>query len=303
MPRNPRNTDPSVYRHIIVRTKDRRFLMLPKEMVVMIIGGVIARYQEMYRIKIYALNVLSNHIHILAKAPDRNISSFMKMVDQEISRRLKYLWGYEGDFWGAQRYSDEICPESKDALEALLYITTNPVKHELVSHPSEWPGLSSYQIMKSGGSMEFDFIHYSEKAIEEKRAKREGRKADPEAYTTKHKLKISVLPDFELLSPDETLEELVEKRTKDLNNQMGKKKYLGARKILLQSYLDKPKTAPPKKPQPACYSKCPKTIKTFMEEYRAWVADYREASKRYQEGEPDVQFPPNCIKPIALSAP
>ena len=303
MPRNPRNTDPSVYRHIVVRTRDRRFLMLPKEVVVMIIGGIIARYQEMYRIEIYGLVALSNHVHILIKAPDRNTSSFMKMIDREISRRLKYLWGYDGDFWGSQRYSDEICPESKDALEALLYIITNPVKHELVSHPSKWPGLSSYQIMKSGGSMEFDFIHYGEKVKEEVLAKREGRKANPEVYTTRHTLKISNLPDIELLSPEETLEELVEKRTKALNSQMGKKKYLGARKISLQSYLDRPKTTPTRKPQPVCYSKCPQTIKIFMEEHRAWIAEYREASKRYQSGEFEVKFPPNCIKPIALSPP
>jgi len=37
-----------------------------------LIGGIIARYQELLEVEIYAYTILSNHIHLLINAPRGN---------------------------------------------------------------------------------------------------------------------------------------------------------------------------------------------------------------------------------------
>ena len=45
-----------------------------------LIGGIIARYQELLGVEIYAYTILSNHIHLLIKAPRGNSDEFIENI-------------------------------------------------------------------------------------------------------------------------------------------------------------------------------------------------------------------------------
>jgi REP element-mobilizing transposase RayT len=177
-----RNRDPEVFRLITIRTCEARLWISLTSNVRKLIGGIIARYQEIFGIELFAYNVLGNHMHLLVRAPGSNIDEFCENVNREIAKRINWRNKREGKFWG-RRYDDQQVLSEDDLVEAFLYVTTNPTKHGLVSNSQDWPGLNSYEHCLTEKDRHFSFNHYSE-----------------ERRVTKHKLKLSVLPAFKKLS-------------------------------------------------------------------------------------------------------
>ena len=91
MGRPLRTTDPTKIRHISTRTLKAQLLMCPNPEVNQIIGGIIAKYQHKYNIVIYACTVLSNHYHLVAQAPKKNMWRFAGSINREIAKRLNWL--------------------------------------------------------------------------------------------------------------------------------------------------------------------------------------------------------------------
>ena len=59
-----------------------------------------------------------------------------------------------------------------------------------------------------------------------------------------------------------------------------------------------PSTSPNKKRRPLFITSNPETRAAWLREYRAFCDAYRQASARYRDGERDVEFPPNCFRPV-----
>ena len=223
----------------------------------------------------------------------------MCSVNKELSRRIGMEIEYEETVWG-RRYSEEICPRTEDALEAALYIETNAVKHGLVKHYRKWPGLCSAHLRKLGGSKEFEFVHYTEKKKELRRARREKREPNRDAFITKHDLKISPIPGLSRVAPGRTMDDLVEERNQQLNAARGEKPYLGINKVMRQSRLATPKEVS-KSPKPYFYCKCAETLKACKSLFREWHEQYIEASADLRKGNLEAIFPPFSIKPVVFS--
>ena len=51
-----------------------------------ILGGILARYQELLEIELYSYCILGNHMHLLARAPKKNMDEFCENVNREIAR-------------------------------------------------------------------------------------------------------------------------------------------------------------------------------------------------------------------------
>ena len=199
-----RNTDPSLYRLITLRTADAKLLMRPSKDVNKTLGGVVARYAEILGIEILAYNFLSNHKHILIRAPRGNADEFEENVNREIARRLNWKLHRKGKFW-SRRYDDQTVVSEEDLLEAFLYVTTNATRHGLVEHPSQWPGLSSYTQSITEEAKTYSFRHYSVK--------------EGEGKVTHHTLKITPLPQFAYMPKAERLvmvKALIDERARSL---------------------------------------------------------------------------------------
>ena len=280
-----RNRDPEIFRLITIRTCEARLWISPTANVRKLIGAIIARYQEIFGIELFAYNVLGNHMHLLVRAPRSNIDEFCENVNREIAKRINWRNKREGKFWG-RRYDDQQVLSEEDLLEAFLYVTTNPTKHGLVSNSQDWPGLNSYEHCLTEKDRNFSFNHYSE-----------------EPRVTKHRLKLSVLPAFKGLSKSKRtalIKRLLVKRTNEIAKERGKG-FLGLQALLDQAPGERPGKVS-KSPRPRCYTKCPELRRNFRKLDRARRDEYSYASMRYRVGI-DVTFPEFSFKPPVHRAP
>ena len=298
---NPiRNTDPEKFHTISIRTHQAQLLMVPSDYLNSVIAGIIGKYQEEFGIEIYAYCVLSNHYHMLVRAPYENLWRFAEGVNREISRRINRLRDRKGYFWG-KRYSDLIIAEVSDCLEALLYIITNPCNHGLVEDPKHWPGLNCYSQILHERLIEGIFTNYTEYGKAKRKAEKKGKTVNIRDFQSIHHITLSPLPQFAHLSQDkraEKLKSLIERRVKDIKKKRLKmgKGFLGRKKVLHQDPKSFPQSVK-ESPRPSCYSKNPVAIKEFMSWYVPWVKAYKKASAKFRAGLYDIEFPPHSIKP------
>jgi len=262
--------------------------MVPSVKLNAIIGGVLAKYQEMFRIIVYAYCVLGNHIHLVLRAEEQNLDEFMENVLREIARRVNRHQHRRGHLW-ARRYDDQVILREEDLLEAFLYVITNAVKHGLVSDIRTWPGLECYHQLISEKERTLPFVHYSEED-------EEGR-----PIITFHKLTLTPLPQHADLPQDErkeTLIKLIQERQAELVKARKEKGlgFLGAKKICSQRPGRIP-VAVSYAPRPICYTKNAEIRRYYRAERRAFKQAYYEASRSFRSGNYTTQFPPHCFKP------
>lgn len=257
-----------------------------------LIGGIVARYQEIFDIEIYCYCFLGNHYHLLIRALRGNADEFCENVNREIARRLNYVHHREGKFWG-RRYDEQQVLTEDDLLKAFLYITTNPTHHGLLQDSSEWPGLSSYQQSLTGEAKVYSFYHYS--------------CAEEEGKISTHTLKLSPLPQHKDMSQKERrnlLSELIREKTKDL---VAKRKEQGMGFLGLAGLRSSiPGELPHKvarSKRPPCYTGNFELMREFRKQNRYRRELYDEASMRYRLGDATAQFPEHTFKPPLHRAP
>ena len=255
-----------------------------------LIGGILSRYQEIFGIELFAYNFLSNHLHLIARAPGQNIDEFCENVNREIAKRLNWKYRREGKFW-SRRYDDQQILTANDLIEAFLYVTTNPSRHGLVRNSKDWTGLNSFEHSLKEQDRTFTFHHYS---------KEEGFK------TTTHTLKLSILPPFQNISKKErkeTIEKLLNERMdliakeRSENNQG----FLGIETILEQVPGEIPISVSRSR-RPNCYTKDHSLRKQFRESMKLRRTRYAIASMRYRL-KLKAHFPENTFFPPLHRAP
>jgi REP element-mobilizing transposase RayT len=300
MARLPRNTDPNYIRHISIRTEGASLLLVPDAQVNQIVGGVIARYQELFSVVIYAYTITSNHIHLLVLAPLGNLWRFEQAVNRELAKRINRLRNTRGHFW-ERRYDEQMVAGEGDALEAFLYTVCNSVSHGLVEHPALWPGLNCYAHVLDEKDRIYAFTDYTAFRKACTRAKHTGERVSIRDFQTQHTLRITPLPEFKHLSAEErraALLKLIQQRVARIKKERKAQGlgFLGREKILRQRHTAVPRSVK-RAPRPICYTKSREAKKRFMEWFFAWLESYRQASKRFRAGEFLVQFPKHCLRP------
>lgn len=287
MPRPLRINDPYKLQLVTVRTQAAKLLLRPSRSVNEMIGGVLARYQNMYDIEIFAYTFLSNHYHILLRAPRANLWRFTQAVNREIARRINFQLRREGTVWG-RRYDAQMVVQQADQLEALLYVVCNATNHGLVAHPRDWPGLNSFHQLRTGSELVYRFTKYSSN---------EGK--------TQHRLVLSPLPalGFSSLKDQwEVLKQIIQGRLRKLRSARGTKPFLGKARVLKQQPFSTP-TNVKRTNRPTCYTKSPKALQWFRDFYKQLKLQYVEASYKYRCGDRTIAFPPLTFPPPAHCVP
>lgn len=303
MARLPRNTSPDFIRHISIRVDNALLRLVPSEEINEIVGGIIAKYQMEFGIELFAYCFLSNHFHLLLRAPQSNLWKFMQAVDREIAKRVNRLLNRRGHFW-ERRYDEQIIPEDEDVLEAFLYVICNPVSHGLVDHPKHWPGLTAYWHVLDEKDRSFEFIDYTGYRKAKLKAAVTGKPVSLEDFKKTYNLQISPLPIFVRLSTKERrkqLESFLEQRTQELRKvrRDDGKGFLGRKEVLRQRSNTTPQTVK-RQPRPICYTKCLEVKERFLEWFIPWLESYRVASKKFRTGKLSTKFPEHCIRPPLL---
>jgi putative transposase len=274
--------------------------LLPDAQVNQIVGGIIAKYQEMFRVLIYAYIALGNHIHLLVQAPKKNLWKFEQAVNREVAKRINRLRNRRGHFW-ERRYDEQLVAERSDIIEALIYVLLNAVNHGLVEHPSLWPGLNCYQQLLDGKDRTFRFTNFTAYQKAKRKAASRGTKVNIRDFQTEHTLRLSPAPQFEGLSQEQRREEIQKLITENVARIKKERKangqgFLGREAVIRQHFSDLPRSVK-RRPRPICYTKSWEGKKNFMSWFFPWLESYRQASVRFRSGNFQVQFPEYCLMP------
>ena len=192
----------------------------------------------------------------------------------------------EGQFW-ARRYSEQIVQTEEDALEAFLYISTNPSRHGLLKNSFSWTGLTSIQQALSGKERQFSFTLFS------------GPDGEPVKQT--HTLRLSPLPQHQGMSQSKrrkVLQKLLDERMEEISRERKDRGqgFLGLPQVLDQVVGSEPQEVS-RSPRPSCYTKCVKVFREFKERERERRERYSFASLLYRLGLPNFKFPENTYLP------
>ena len=81
--------------------------------------------------------LMDNHYHLIFEMQDEQLSTIMRDVNRCYSKYYNKKYNRTGTIFG-NRYKSHIVSDKKYFLKLLQYIAYNPVKAELVKHPSQY---------------------------------------------------------------------------------------------------------------------------------------------------------------------
>lgn len=92
----------------------------------------------------------SNHHHTGILDPLGNYPAFIEHFHKLLAKCMNALRGRWESFWSSEQTSVLRLVDSADVLDKMVYALTNPVKDNLVSRVSEWPGVNAFDAIVGG---------------------------------------------------------------------------------------------------------------------------------------------------------
>ncbi|MDH5671818.1 MAG: transposase [Myxococcales bacterium] len=262
-----------------------------------LIGSALGRAQQHCKVKVFALVVMSNHIHLVVQTTEKNLAAFMAYFKARVADDINLLTGKRGPLW-ARRYDAEPITDDPSVADRIAYSVDNPCKANLVSEPEEWPGLNLAYGLGDSDELGFEFLNRTKwhKA-------RHPEKLAPFFETVT--LKLSAAPSCEGMdretyraSLDSWIEQLRAKQAAKGHKKSGAP--LGVEKVVLAAFETRPaRLARSRRPYVFCE---PERRAEHAAARLSVSAAHWECSRRYQAGEPDVRFPEGTYPPPILKA-
>jgi len=287
-----------------VRVIHGRLLLRPSEELNEIVNGVIGRALEMFpMMRLYNIEVTSNHIHLVLGTPDaRCLSRFMCYVNGNLAKEVGKLHGWRQKIWG-RRFRCIPILDDESLLARMRYLLSHGCKENLVARPGDWPGVNSVKALTEGKKL----VGYWFDRTKEYAARRRGEEFGKYDYATRYEVELSPLPCLEDRSEEER-RELYRAMVSEIEEEARERREstrlrpLGRRKVLRMNPHSRPRTSK-SSPAPWCHASSIRARKAFYRAYQAFYEAYRSASKRLRSGELDVEFPPGCFPPaLAFNA-
>jgi len=300
MPRDPRYIpEGGSVVEITNRTLHGRYLLRPDpagQMNVMILG-VLGRAQRLYKVRLFAVSVLSNHAHALAHFEDaEQMALFMGYFNTGVSKELTRLVDWPGKVW-ARPYRPVLVTDEGSQIARLRYILAAGAKEGLVDRPAEWPGVQSVRNLLHGEPLRglwFD-------RTDEWAARNRGEEYGHTTFATVEEVVLDQLPCWAHLSPEEyrqavagLVQEIEEEAA--LEREATGRPSLGAEAIVKMD----PHTRPAKlerSPAPRIHAMTKAAFDAMMEALSLVFAAYREASERLRNGDRLAVFPEGTFPP------
>ena len=263
----------------------------------------LAKYQDDYGAIIHGFVIMGNHYHLLARFPNSNKADFKRDFHSMIARLTKsHVELFEGGkLWGG-RSLDLPCPNKEDILNWFFYLTLNPIYSGLTQRISEYPGYNSFHEAVQDIKNEYKIV--DREGYNAARAR--GRKVAIQDYTTFYTLKYTRLPGYEDMHKRDYVKfmhaELATRAAVAVELRLAEGKgFLGRRGIKAQTPGSVPENtkrrARGEKTRPIVLTLCEETRRAFKEWYFQMLEAYKEASRRFRDGELEVEFPPGTYRP------
>jgi hypothetical protein len=251
----------------------------------------------MYPMLLHAFVVMSNHYSMLLTTPNgRVLAAFMNYVNSRIAREAGRLAGWRARLW-ARRYRSIVVLDEAAMVERLRYIMAHGAKENLVWDPEQWPGAKSLPAL-----IRSEVLHgtvYNRTGY--CRARCKGKRVKLSQFAERYEVPLAPLPCWRDVSP-ERYRELCRGILEDIRDET-KKRFrrekiapMGPRAVKKMDPLSRPNN-PKRSPAPLCHTRSKAARDDFVHCLREFVGAYREASRRFRNGDLGVMFPAHSFPP------
>jgi putative transposase len=136
MPRRARVKSGCGIYHIMLRGANRQEIFHDDEDCLNFLD-ILHKYKLKTKVKIYGWCLMSNHVHLLLREGNEDISTTMKRIG--VSFVLYYNWKYgtSGHLF-QDRFKSEIVENDQYLLTVIRYIHQNPLKARIVKRVDDW---------------------------------------------------------------------------------------------------------------------------------------------------------------------
>jgi putative transposase len=136
MPRKAREKSANGIYHIMIRGANRQEIFHDDEDCIKFLD-TLKKYKMKTKMKVYAWCLMSNHVHLLLREGNEDISVTMKRIG--VSFVFYYNWKYKttGHLF-QDRFKSENVGTEKYLLTVIRYIHQNPVKAGIANQADEW---------------------------------------------------------------------------------------------------------------------------------------------------------------------
>ena len=218
-------------------------------------------------------------------------------IKRDLAFELGKLHGWDGPFWHCRYSAIPVTGEEAAQVARLDYLLAQGVKEDLVASPFDWPGVHCARALALGESLEGTWLDRS--ALY--RARQQGRMVSAAEHTTRHRLVLEPLPCWADLAP-EAYRLRVAERVSQIEAHAARRhardgtRPLGTAAVCRVHPHQRPD--PPERPlRPWVHAASRRERRVFVEAFRRFVEAYREASRRFRDGEWGVEFPPGSFPP------
>lgn len=157
MPRLPRFVLVGHPQHVIIRGNNREPIFYADEDYQFYLEKLL-KACEKHDCEIYAYVLMTNHVHLLITPFKKDgISKVIQMVGRYYVQYFNYIYQRTGTLWEG-RYKATLIDSEQYALSCYRYIELNPVRADMVEHPSDYPW-SSYRVNALGNTSELVTPH------------------------------------------------------------------------------------------------------------------------------------------------
>ena len=146
MPRLNRYFTTGQYWHVTHRCHDRKWLLRFEKDRTAYCKKLREHLSE-FDVDLLGYCLMSNHVHLLFQHRGENdLSNLMKRVAGEFAQDYNLRKSRSGAFWG-DRFHATAVQSGSHLWRCLLYIDLNPVRANLVAHPSDWRWCGFHELM------------------------------------------------------------------------------------------------------------------------------------------------------------
>lgn len=280
---------------VTARTQQGRLLLRPSPRVNGIIGGILARAARRYGIGVRGFVFMSNHVHLLVRAKQTNLSRFMQYLLSNIARKVGAAQGWSGALW-QRRFSCEPVLDSGAEEGRLRYILSHGVKERLVGHHRDWPGLSCFTLLTEG-AQRYPYFNWNWRWS---RADCAQAKRWSEQLVEHESLELEPITAWAGFD-EATRAQLADRLTDAQATEHAHGGPPRGRKAVLQA-SPRQAIALERRPfRPLCHTTSRLVLYQWLRMYTDHRTAYEEASRRFRSGDMTVEFPLWSFLPSSLA--
>jgi len=257
-----------------------------------VVGSALARAQRLYDVEVFALVVMSNHVHLVLRARRGNLADFMRYAKAQIAKAVNRITGRRGPLW-ARRYDAQPVLDDDAAEGVTAYTLRNPVKAGLVAHHAQWPSLNL--AFGVGDADELEFEHLNCTAWH-----RAQRPADVARFFETSTLRLSALPHCEGMSREAYREMLESWMAKAEAQETAKRNAVGVEAVVKAEFHARSE-APSFRKRPYAFGS-PQAKAHERAMMHMLAQQHAAASLKWRNGDTSAAFPAGTYKPPLIRA-